>query len=182
LATHCISDSTAKRRLWKRISSRARGEKARKPLCESLAGPSVAGNGALHGAKPRADDHVGLAPQHRREQFRDLVRRVLPVAIDQHQGGDAEFHGPPERRVDARRLPHVGAMPDHHGLGRAGDGGRLIRGPVVDHQHQVGVAQGFEHDGTDEAILVIGGDGDGYQRTGAIRLVAKLRTSQFGNR
>lgn len=152
----------------------ARGDSARKPLCESdSAVPDAtfvatvsarcpkdapAGSFARHAKKARSDHDVGGAIHDRCQQRGDRVGIVLTVGVEQHDRARVQAARVAEARVERLGFAAIALMPKHDRARLLGDPRGLIRRAVIDHDDLIDVLAGFQHDAADKAVFVIGRD------------------------
>jgi hypothetical protein len=123
----------------------ARDEGARKPVGEPAARRHERGV-----APPCADHEVGPVGEKRRQQGRDLLRRVLAIGVERDDVAGAQRLGAGEAGGEGPALAEVALVARHGGAARVGDPRGVVVGAVV-HDQELGSRHGAP--GTRQHVL-----------------------------
>ena len=124
-----------------------------------LADLSPPGNLAAHLQKARADDQIGAPLENRPHHLWNLLWIVLPIAVQQHDGGRFVVgHYVVQATLERGALAAVAGHAQHLGARSFSNVRRLVGGAIVNNHDHIRIAPCGNNDATDKARFVVGSD------------------------
>jgi hypothetical protein len=108
----------------------------------------------------RADDDISLLGDDRLDEEVNLIRKVLPIAIQADHDLGFELARSAKAGVQGSALALIAFMANHGGTRGTSYLGGIVSGAIINDDHLAGKTARLEYYTADEARLIVGRDDD----------------------